>query len=536
MRRHWLGAVLAGVGLAIMIGTTAPAYLASAHALGLSLTELAKQSQSIADSVAILTGPADRLDTIGGYLSYKVFGTVALIVAIYVVIQGIAISRGGERKGLDQLWISAGLSRLGVFIDACSAMLLTLLAVLVLVYLGTVIGGAAAEANLAGSAVLEVCAIGVIAVAALGLGILLAQFFPTTRVATGISCIYLIAMYFTANAYQSMGWLSWLKFLSPFYYYLDARSLVPGLALHPLLLLIPLAAGSAAIVAGGILYARRDIGGVVFQRAHHGPDQAVPFRRSTVVRRTFATSWLADQKWGLLAWYAGGAVFAGMMASIIPSAIKQLGKTARLHQILERSGALGHVQGAIVDSIFNFAALLVTACVVTLVASWAAEASSSRIDMDFSLPISETRYVLERTVQLAVVAVGFALAAIVGIVIGSHFGKYSIDGWGMFRAWWDIALVAAAVGGVGLAAAAIVRSPTAILIPILLMAGSYGFMIVSDVLKWPKWITELSIYSAFGTPYLKTPDIQGICYLAGMWLVGTVVALVCMQRLDRTTS
>ncbi|MGC8460997.1 MAG: hypothetical protein ACP5OR_04040 [Candidatus Dormibacteria bacterium] len=73
MRRHWLGAVLAGFGLAVMIGTTAPAYLASAHALGLSLSELAKQSQSVADSVAILTGPADRLDTIGGYLSYKVF-------------------------------------------------------------------------------------------------------------------------------------------------------------------------------------------------------------------------------------------------------------------------------------------------------------------------------------------------------------------------------------------------------------------------------------------------------------------------------
>lgn len=536
MRRHWLGAVLAGFGLAVMIGTTAPAYLASAHALGLSLSELAKQSQSIAGSVAILTGPADRLDTIGGYLSYKVFGTVGLIVAIYVVIQGIAISRGGERKGLDQLWISTGLGRTEVFLDACCAMIVTLLAILVMVYIGTVTGGAVSQANLVGSAVLQVVAIGVIAVTALGFGILLAQFFATTRMATGIACIYLVASYFIANAYQSFGWLSWLKFVSPFYYYQDARSLVPGLVLHPLMLFIPFGAGCAAIVVGGFLYSRRDIDGVVFHRKQGAAVNHIPFHRSRLSRRTFTTSWLTDQKWGILAWYAGGAVFSGMMASIIPSAIRLVGKTGRLHTILERSGVVSHVQSAIVDSIFTFAALLMTACVVTFVASWSQEASSSRIDIDFSLPITEVRYVMERTLQLAIVALGFTCAAILGIVIGSHFGRFTVAGGGIFRAWWDIVLIAGAVGGVGIASAVILRTPTAIVVPILLMSGSYGFMIVSDVLKWPKWITELSIYSAFGTPYLKMPDLQGILYLAGLWLAGTVLAVWCMQRLDRTTT
>ncbi|MGC8460996.1 MAG: hypothetical protein ACP5OR_04035 [Candidatus Dormibacteria bacterium] len=391
-------------------------------------------------------------------------------------------------------------------------MIVTLLALLVMVYIGTVIGGAVSQTNLVGSAILQVVAIGVIAVTALGFGILLAQFFATTRMATGIACIYLVASYFIANAYQSFGWPSCLKFVSPFYYYQDARSLVPGLVLHPLMLFIPFSARCAAIVVGGFLYSRRDIDGVVFHLKQGAAVNHIPFHRSRLSRRTFTTSWLTDQKWGIL------------------------GKTGRLHTILERSGAVSHVQSAIVDSIFAFAALLMTACVVTLVASWSQEASSSRIDIDFSLPITEVRYVMERTLQLAIVALGFACAAILGIVIGSHFGKFTVAGGGIFRAWWDIVLIAGAVGGVGIASAVILRTPTAIVVPILLMAGSYGFMIVSDVLKWPKWITELSIYSAFGTPYLKMPDLQGILYLAGLWLAGTVLAVWCMHRLDRTTT
>src|SRR5450631_357763 len=89
-----LAATLAfGMGLAVVLAVTAPAYSEAAKAIAGGLNALAIEATPVAKSFQFLTGPADRLDTIGGYLSYKVFPSITLLLAIYAAIQGSQLIR-----------------------------------------------------------------------------------------------------------------------------------------------------------------------------------------------------------------------------------------------------------------------------------------------------------------------------------------------------------------------------------------------------------------------------------------------------------
>src|SRR5439155_6434839 len=142
IRSHRAGMLSWGLGLGIPIVIMAPAYLTAARAITGSLATLAAQAQPIAESFQFLTGPVQRLDTIGGYLSYKIFPDVALFVAIYAAIQGAQVIRGSESRGLFDLWFAAGRTRSAIMRDRIAGFLVALLVVVTLIYLGTVLGGA----------------------------------------------------------------------------------------------------------------------------------------------------------------------------------------------------------------------------------------------------------------------------------------------------------------------------------------------------------------------------------------------------------
>jgi hypothetical protein len=111
LHSHRNGAITFGAGLALLVAITGPSYVAAAKAIAGGLQTLGAQAGPIAQQFAFLTGPVARLDTVGGYLSYKVFGTISLIVALYAAVQGAQIVRGSESKGLLDLWFAAGRSR-----------------------------------------------------------------------------------------------------------------------------------------------------------------------------------------------------------------------------------------------------------------------------------------------------------------------------------------------------------------------------------------------------------------------------------------
>ena len=100
-----------GLGLGTVVAVMAPAYVAAAKTFSSGLAAMAAAAQPIAASFQFLTGPVDRLDTVGGYLSYKIFPDIALLVAVYAALRASQVTRGAETKGLFDMWFAAGRTR-----------------------------------------------------------------------------------------------------------------------------------------------------------------------------------------------------------------------------------------------------------------------------------------------------------------------------------------------------------------------------------------------------------------------------------------
>src|SRR5579864_1182867 len=97
-RSHRIGMLALGLGFGALVAILAPAYVTAAKALAGGLQALAAAALPVAQSFEFLTGPVDRLDTVGGYLSYKIYPDIALLIAIYAAIQGTQVIRGSESK------------------------------------------------------------------------------------------------------------------------------------------------------------------------------------------------------------------------------------------------------------------------------------------------------------------------------------------------------------------------------------------------------------------------------------------------------
>src|SRR5437773_1520562 len=72
----------------------------------------AQQMELLARQLTFLLPAPAQLDTMAGYLTWRWFGTVWIIYAFWALIAGTGAGRGDEERGLVELWLSTGASRL----------------------------------------------------------------------------------------------------------------------------------------------------------------------------------------------------------------------------------------------------------------------------------------------------------------------------------------------------------------------------------------------------------------------------------------
>ncbi len=529
VRSHRVGALALGVGFGASVMVLAPAYVAAAKAIGGGLQALATAALPIARSFQFLTGPVDRLDTVGGYLSYKIFPDIALLVAVYAAIQGAQILRGSEGKGIYDLWFAAGRSRNSILRDRVAAFLIALSAIVAILFVFTVIGGELSGVHFALQALGQCVALGFVGVLSFSLGLLVSQFVQSARTASGVTAGYLVASFFIANMYDRLGALTFLRYLSPFYYYVLARTLagttfsVPAMAT----LLV------AALVAGGAawwLYLQRDIGGVSLARAHHTRPADYTFRPSSIWRRTLWLNWIAEQPVGVAAWVFAIAAFTAVEAAVVPSAIRIVNDSGGpLGKFLQSHGSF-LTTGQYLSFFLSFTALLVAGFAVAQVARWASDATQHRNDVVLAQAVSMGRLLMERIATLLVLAALVGAAVVGGTFVGSLIGGYSVDVGGLIRTFFDVLLLSFAIGGVGLLAVTILRSAAATGITGALLVACFLLTTFADLLSWPSWTGRISVFDAFGTPYLSLPLTGSLIYLAVLGVAGTGAAYLAMRR------
>lgn len=106
----------------------------------------------------------------------------------------------------------------------------------------------------------------------------------------------------------------------------------------------------------------------------------------------------------------------------------------------------------------------------------------------------------------------------------------SLDPAGFARLTAMCALFGAALGALAAVFVAWVRRPAAVTVLATFVVASYMLTFLVALLDWPEWLSRLSVFWAFGHPYLEWPPSCALIVLPLLAFGGTVLAARVAER------
>ena len=491
---------------------------------------LAASVTRAAEGLRIMRWPAERLDTLGGYLTYHNVTLLMFGLAIYGAVQGSRVVRGGEdRHSLEQV-LATGWTRRAVIRDRTAGFLIIIVVISLALGLGTAAAMAAGgEPDLDGSLITMV-AVGLCAMVGYSLGLLVSQLTRTSRLAAGVSSIVLTALYVLNNVWEELDWFGAARFVSPFYYANFSRALVPGYGLDvpASIALVAMSAGLVGLAAWA--FERRDYGAALWQR------QRTRALRTTLPglrgQRTFGSVWAAllfRGRFGLIAWACGAGAFAALMMLLEPAVIDMW---STFGKYMPGTGGEADIPIETIYAGFSaeVVALVIVAFVIAQTAGWSSDLAEGRVEAVLATPVSWSRLVWERLLALLVGVGCVALGSITGLALGAAAVEFELDWSGIGRLAADCLLFGAALGGLSAVVAAAVRRGAGVTILAALLTASYLQGYLAKMFEWPTWVERYSLFSAFGNPYVEWAGLGETILLLAVALGGAVLAAAIAER------
>jgi ABC-2 type transport system permease protein len=349
------------------------------------------------DAARLLYGtPHDLLST-GGYVSWRVGGTIAVLAALFGLLGAVRAMRAEEDAGRADLVFSGVVGRRRVFL----AQLAAIAGGAIVLWLALFLSCLAGKLPAGGSAYLALAIVSVLPVFT-GVGALASQLAPSKRMATGLATGVLVVAFVlrAVPALSSVG-LGWLRWATPLGWVEELR---PFADPKPLVLLLPAGAAALLLLSAGALYVRRDIGrGLLPARQSASP-------RLSLLGSPEAQA-LRSERGALAAWLVGVGAFALLMgvlsAAVTPDVIsenvqRQLEKLGT-SSVVTPSGWLGF------SFIFFILAISLFCCMQ--IASIRDEEAEQRLETLLAGPLGRRRWFGGRLLLAAASAAGVALAA-----------------------------------------------------------------------------------------------------------------------------
>ena len=491
---------------------------------------LAASVTRAADALRIMRWPAERLDTLGGYLTYHNVTLLMLGLAIYGAVQGARMVRGGEdRHSLEEI-LATGWTRWAVIRDRTAGFLIIMVVISLALGLGTAAAmGAGGEPDLSGS-LLTMVAAGLCGMVGYSLGLFVSQLTSTARAAAGVSSIVLTTLYVLNNVWEELGWFGAVRFISPFYYANFSRALVPGYGLD-----LPATAGlvvMSLLLVGLAAWAfdRRDYGAALWSRRRtHARVAALPSLRS---QHTFGSAWTAmlfRSRFGLIAWACGAGAFSLLMMALEPAVI-DMWSTFSKYMPGTEGGTGVPIETVYVGFSAEVVVLVIVAYVIVQAAGWSADLAEGRVEAVLSAPVSWSRLVWERLIALLVGVGCVAAGSIAGLALGAAAVEVGLDWSGIVRLAGDCVLFGAALGGLAAVVVALFRRGAGVTVLAVLMTASYLQGYLAKMFDWPTWVERYSLFSAFGNPYVEWAGLGETILLMALAVGGAVVAAAIAER------
>ena len=528
VRDSWRAAlVIGGVSSLFMIGTGVPY-----GAPEFSTIELRRQFiaglTTLPLAVRGLLGEPINLDTLGGFLSWRVGNFLPVMLGLWPVIALSGTLAGEAAKGSLDLLASTPQSRRTIALEKLgghlTAVTFAMLLLGVTIWLiGAGFGTLPGDAIPFPAALGQVLLYGLMMLAVGGVSFATAPFLGRTRgLAAGL--IVLFASYLIYS-YASLSPI--IDALTPlsFFNWTEHHRPLAGVSDWPAVIF--LGAVDVVLFAIGVwAFVRRDIGGVMNVGWLRLPAMPAgvrgPFSRQLADRAAIAIAWgLGVGLYGMLI-VASASAFSQML-STLPQ-IKALIATVYPDLDLAQPSALLEL------TFSSFGSFILGLAGASFLAGWASDEGRRRLEVVLSTPRSRASWaVLSGLGVLAAIAVmTLVVAVLVAVAVATQAGDVVQPMLGIGV----LGLASAAFAGVGLAVGGLVRSSLAAGVTAVLVIATLLIDTLGPALKLPDPILQLSLYRHMGHPIAGVFDPVGLVVAVVMVVGGVALCAYGLTRRD----
>jgi ABC-2 type transport system permease protein len=365
---------------------------------------------------------------------------------------------------------------------------------------------------------------------------LLSQLVGSVRAAGGIGAVLLCGLYVATNVEDDLGPLGFVRHVSPFHWANQSRALVPGhgLDLAATTMLVLLAAAMLLLAAWA--FTRRDYAAPLWVRAAHSgaavharpagrTGDRIPRRMlGTVAAATIRRSWV-----GMVVWAGCVAAFTALFAALQPQVMDYWNQLEFMSALTGATGT-DSAEEAYWSFAGEFFTPVIAAYVITQASGWVADLAQGRVEVLLSAPVTWPMLVRGRLVATWVGVAVIIAGALVGLGVGAAAVGSPLGPVAVARLVVVGLLFGAALAAVAAMVVAVVRRPLAVTVMAVLVGASYLLAWLVPTLEWPQWLNRLSVFWAFGHPYLAWPSTAQWLVLLAVATAGSIAAGALADR------
>ncbi|MHB8459950.1 MAG: hypothetical protein ACYDAK_02720 [Candidatus Limnocylindrales bacterium] len=517
----------------VIVGLLGGLMLAAGGAVGEALgtpaarADMVRLANSMPPIIQGLAGKAVNIGTLGGYITWKYGTFFAMIASLWSILALSATLATEARRGSLEFVASAPFGKRRLALEKLAAHLTAVVGAMMIVAFSAWLAGAAFGTQ-PGDAIPPQAAIGfalwvgLVALASGGLAFALAPFLGRAG-AAGIAGFVLVAGYLL-NGYQasvpafagpaSLTWFSWTADQLPLAGRYDWASLLP-----------------VAIVAFGLCgvgveaFARRDVGATRSVRTPGLPRAVLGLRGP--VGRAFAERLPSALAWGLAL-----GIFGLVMAAASRSLADAMARSPDLATTFRAIFPTFDITsaGGFLQLLIQLELIVVGFAAATLVAGWASDETSGRLEMLLATPLARRTWAVGSGIgaflAIAIMTIVFA----VGVGIGAFMA--GSDALTPMAGSVTLGLYAAALAGIGFGIGGLVRTTIAAEIVALIVTATFLVDLLAPALKLPGWVHQLALTAHMGQPMVGSWDIGGVVACLVLAVGGLAVGGWGMRRRD----
>jgi polyether ionophore transport system permease protein len=473
--------------------------------------------------LAAIIGPARQVDTIGGFVAWRVLGLLIIVGAIWGLLTATRLLRREEDAGRWELMLAGRTTRRRATAQAVGGLAAGWAVLWALTAAFTVTAGSQANVGFSISASLFYATAATASAAIfLAIGALASQLAATRRQANGLAALAFAVCYLIRMVADSGTGLAWLRWASPLGWAENLRPLTGSqpLALIPIFLLVAAAAATAIRLAG-----HRDLGAAVLARPH-----TVKAGTRLLDGSALLVIWL--ERWVALAWIGGLAVLAVIFGVTARSAAAGNVAVTAIKQQLGHLGAQPtSAVAAWIGYEFLYLAALLAFAAAGQIAALRSEEADGHLDHLLARHLNRATWLAGRLTVAAALVAAAGLATGVGGWIGIAPRHTGVGFAAMMQASLNVAVPALFILGLG---TLLYGLAPRLAVPILYILVLWSFLIetIGSGITSNHWLLDTAVLSHLGPVPATSLSWTAIGWLTGLAVITTLAGLAAFNRRD----